>query len=385
MAKSISDSTAEKIRRQLAGGVIKKAIIAGWLKGAGDATVRVFPSGTEGATNAAIMRAKIELDFHVKFDMENAEKERAGYEILAETDEYKGHLVPPLFQELVQDVPQTSVLMLVPFENADRFSDLALDAELDFRVLKRIYRHFLQANAALWRSTQSDSRLNLATIYTKRMRERGRDLAENFKFTKIEDVELTVNDESYGTFGSLFKTFRARLNALPKPLGCTSHGDENATNLMVPKDDVEDEVESGWLMVDYVNTGTRNDWVFSVAKMVQDWDYDQTLRLASKDPKVAKSLEWDVTPKRGKKPILRVRYDRDTLREHRLPISGELEKLTMATAEAFAEECGEGDDWKERLTLARCAVAFGSAPLRMVADPFTTPVLLDQALSCLRS
>jgi hypothetical protein len=371
-----TDNTSEKLQRQLAEGPIKQAILLGWLKGAGDATVKLTRSPAQGATNAIIMRAEVTLDFHVKFDVDAVKKEREGYEILARSERYRGHLVPPLFQELVDTMPSASVVMLVPFEKAIRFADLVGEGRASDDMIKRSHRDFLDVNSDLWRSTLTTARVNLLNVYWRRVRERRDQLAERIGLESLDGVELVVNGESYGEMGLLFERMRERLERVSRPQGCTSHGDENATNVMVPHEAYEYGHHSDWLIVDYVNTGEQNDWIFSIAKMLQDWRFDQVLRMAAinEDIRLALAGRWEVDGSR-----LVLSYNTGSLAACAPPVCQELEEMTLRLAEEFAAECGESD-WRDRLELACSAVTFGSVPLRMVADPFSLPVLLDHAM-----
>lgn len=371
------DSTREKLQRQI-GTPIENAIIDTWLKGTGRARVTVEQAPHEGATDAIIMRAEAHLDFHVKFSVTDVPRERDGYEVLVRSAAYGGHVVAPLFQELA-GARATPVLMLVPYQNARTLNAWLTDPEAELELVKQVYRNFTETSRTLWTSTRVTRAVSLRELYWGRVRHRAERLAQLLEVNDLSRLDVVVNGVSLGTFGSIFAGFQRRVSELARCDGCTTHGDENSTNIMVFNEAIEFGQPDRWVVIDYVNTGECNDWVFSIAKMLQDWRFDHVLRLAAQDENVRRQLasthELD-----GEQLLLS--YDVGALEAQRPAICRELEEMTLAMAEATAQDIGEGgSEWRERLRVAEAAVGFGSAPLRAVRDPFTLPVLLHRSLA----
>jgi hypothetical protein len=248
------------------------------------------PPASEGATDAITMRASATLDFHLKFSLSDVPREREGYTLLAGTDAYGDRVLAPLFQDLASSDPSTQVLMLVPYQNARTFSQWLMDAGFEETLGVQVYRNFLETSRRLWRDTRSPERVQTRSLYGGRVDERKEKLAELLE-RDVSTLKIVVNGVRLGSFGSLIAGFKEKVRQLPQPTCCITHGDENSTNIMVFNDAIENGDPDGWVVVDYVNTRDTNDWVLSIAKMLQDWQVDHVLRLALESEQARTDLD----------------------------------------------------------------------------------------------
>lgn len=374
------DPTLAKLCKQLEDDVIGVGVRNAWLGGTGDVRVSVTGETNQGATDAIIFRARVELDFHVKMSFSQVARERQGYELLASTDGYQGHLVPPLFHNVLEQ-PSSDAVMLVPYMNAVSLSQLLLSDSYDGQYVLDLYDDFLESSKRVWLGSWADTETHLRPLYWRRMRERSAVIGSLIGIDEgeLQDLELIVNGASCGLVGDMFNEFLRRLDSVGKVLPgcCITHGDENPTNIMVPYDAQEYQLRDGWVLIDYVSASDRNDWIMSIAKLLQHWRVGLALRKAGQDADVRAKLACD---SRLDGSQLLLSYSGDGLTEILPEICGALEARTLAVAESVANEIGD-TRWRERLELAACSSAIGSAAVRMSQDPLVLPVYMAHAMA----
>jgi len=370
------DGTSRRRANQLR-EAIKHAIYYKWLKEAGVPKVHVTKSKHQGATDAIIFEADARIKFHLKDSLFGAPKEKEGYNILKEQwKEHKSHIVPPLFE----DVKGLDAIMLVPYQNAVTLHTLIANRNAADDWIKELYKDFLKTSKNLWISSKLPHPCNLEQIYKRRIIERNALLKEELNRDQINNLEVIINRKSYGTLGEWMNKFSAHLAKLRVNHSCTIHGDEHANNIMIYNDAINLD-PTGWVLIDYVNVRKNSDWIFSVAKMLQWWQFYYVLELAKSKDTVKKQLH-SMYKIRGEK--LELNYTEDTLNKYSPSICKELEKEVMEFANEVGADFQESQaDWQKRLKLALFSVIFGSMPLHFKEVDFAIPVMIHKSLQSL--
>jgi len=140
---------------------------------------------------------------------------------------------------------------------------------------------------------------------------------------------------------------------------------------------------SGWVMIDYVNAGRSADWLFSIAKMLQWWQFYFVIEEA----KINKSLKSKLSSSmRLSDHALDLQYDKQALRSEIPTVCRSLEEQIMELAQTVGQDFGEDQAvWRERLKLALFSVVFGSIALHFKDADFAVPIMLGESLDILRS
>lgn len=361
---------------------IREAIEYSWLRGAGAPTdVRLEPSPKRGATDAITYEVEARIRFFLKFHFKDAVDERRGHRLLMQSDHFAGHLIPPLFSNINEN------LWLMPYASGVSLHELVAHRLAEEPWIERLYEDFLQATGNLWTSTKApippDLKETYADFVWKPKRVRDLSAALNVPPSKVGDLEIRVNGESYGTIQGLMSELLDGLQGMEVRQSCTSHGDEHARNIMVYNDAIASRDETGWVLVDYVTARERADWVLSVAKMLNWWKFYYVLEVAKRDGDVRRALKSRRQRRGG---TLHLSYDEDALRSHLPPMCRTLEKhlrefVHNGVSGAFGEST---DEWSRRLQYAQFAVALGAMPPHLRRAPFAVPVMVGKGIQFLR-
>jgi len=358
---------------------IKYSIYSKWLGEAGEPTeVKVTKSEHQGATNAMIFKADVRITFHIKDSLSDAQKEKKGYNILRKQwGKHKSHLVPPLFK----NVKGLDSIMLVPYQNAATIHALIADQEGSDWWIKKFYEDFLKALEELWVQSKSpDKSCNVIQIYRRRITARNAVLKAKWGKSRINNLKVSINGKQYGSLGDRLEKFSYHLDKLKAVNSCTIHGDEHANNVMVYNDAINLDA-AGWVIIDYVNVMKNGDWIFSIAKMIQWWQFYYVLEVAKSEAAVRNELLGKHKIRGGE---LELSYDEDVLNRRTPAICRQLEKRVME----FAGKVGklfeeEQSSWQERLKLALFAIIFGSMPFHIKEVDFAVPIMIHKSFEWL--
>lgn len=357
--------------------LIKDAINYGWLKRTGNAEVSVRESNIMGATDAIIFEAEAKLKFFVKFHPSDSRKEKKGYDTLSRSSkEFAQHLVPPLIKGIDE------ALMLTPYINAITLHELIRTQATSNEWINQLYYDFLQRNRRLWLLTKADSHPDVRSIYIGRIQRRMKLMEQELQTENLPSTKIRVNNTDIGTFRDILSEFETRIGNTRVPLySCTTHGDEHANNIMVFNDAIGYKI-AGWVLIDYVNVNKNTDWVFSIAKMLQWWQFYFVLEEA----KISESLKTKLSSSmRLSDNTLDLQYDKQALRSEIPTVCMSLEEQIMELAQTVGQDFGEDpDSWRDRLKLALFSVVFGSIALHFKDADFAVPIMLGESLDILR-
>lgn len=375
------DSTAKKIANQLRDHFLVEGIRNVWLKGLGEPeSVTIEKAQYEGTTDAVIFEADVKVKLVLKYSLTDAYNEKNGYDILFNAKAYKGHLIPPLFGEL----KNIAGVMLTPYQYATTLHECISGNRIDTGFLLEIYKDFLKKSYQLWSSTRNaNSICNLNETYGKRVtnKERVNLFKKALGKDNLNTIEIKINGSSYGKYLDIVKDFRGRLQKLNGVIPCTTHGDEHAKNIMIFDDALTEFNEKGWVVIDYVNAKNESDWIFSIAKMLQWWQFYFVLELAKSNQEIRNKIKSEF---RIEKNVLVLDYDLDALSSYRPEHCETLQKELIKYAKRVARNFKE--DWsacEERLRLALFSVIFGSMPLHFRDANFAVPIMIHKSLESL--
>lgn len=385
-----NNNLAEKLCA-MANEMVAESLEATWLRGAAKPRVQLIPSEQIGQTGAIILRGTVEFPLHVKLHHKDAGREVAGYTVLGNgPDEFTRHLVGPL-PTTGTDQP---LLWLTPRVEADELHELTSAPSVSSqqqRWTHSVYANILASLKALWLHTRTplESSEEVLHIYEERIGNRLEVLEGALGLPDFYDVRLDVDEHgddgatlrSYGAFTDVMQHFDDMAGNLSVPYTCTTHGDEHAKNILIYKDAARKHNPRGWVIIDYAGARSRSDWIFSIAKMLQWWQFYCVLELAKHNVTLRDSLRTRMEKKDGS---LILGYDRSALMQAVPPLCHELRHDVLAFAERVANDFGEDSaSWRARLQLAYFSVVFASAPLHLKDNAFAVPVMIGESLRAL--
>lgn len=365
-------------------GHIEKVIKAGWLNGLGKVKVKVEEDTVlRGATGAFLYKTTAQLNFVVKFHLQDVSEEKRGYEILRKGPQNFSaqHLVEPLLAGQVD-----ASVLLTPYLVASTLHEVILhEKALPSWIINDLYEDFLNKLELLWKETLSKPGPLFGDIYLRRIRSRTKEIEKEWKIENIYEFSFEINGKSFGKFKDLILYIENKLREIEKQTkySCITHGDEHAKNILIRNEDINISREA-WILIDYVKAQEKGDWVFSIAKILHWWQ----VYYAIENAKTRENLEL----KNGKldidkiNKIIRVYYDEKSLREEISPICNKLSNNVIE----FAKKIGDGvfkedyDNWWERLKIALFANLYGSVPRHFnKKNRFAIPILIGEGLKAL--
>jgi hypothetical protein len=374
-------SEKQRIRQKienLVKDIIQQSIYYDWFHRTANPRVTTNLSNAFGMTDAVTLRAHIQMDLFVKFHPDNVLREESGYKLLYESsDEFARHLVPsfPLPTE-------PKVLWLTPFVNAKTLHEFAYKtgkAEPFEQWIKKTHDDVLSKMQELWERTKTPTPPNVEELYIERIWKRAPLLEEKLRSHHLQNISIKVNEKEYGSLESIMDKFIEQINRTKPLYSCTTHSDEHAKNILIYEDAERRRSAEGWLIIDYAGARKQSDWILSIAKMLQWWDYYCVLEEAKSDFKIKRALE--VSPCRPKNGQLVLSYNEDALKEL-IPVRcQDFSKRVYSFAQEVGIKFGEGEQtWKQRLELALFSIIFASAPLHFEKADFIVPIMIGEAL-----
>ncbi len=363
--------------------IVQNEIHHNWLHGtAKPQRVSVGPPSEIGATDAIILQADVHVRIFVKMHPEDPEREFRGYDILCQgPQEFVKHLVPPIPSSL--DSPH--LLWLTPHVDATTLHQLVYrnSSSGHFnRWIKELYADFLRNMEELWTNTRTFPPPNLRQIYVERIWDKIGRMNEILKIDNIMDMHIRVNTNEYGLFSGLIDRFIDQVDSANKNMhfACTTHGDEHAKNIMVYEETISRK-SSGWIIVDYVNAKKEADWIFSIAHMLQWWQFYYVLELAKRDQNLEQALNARMVLNDN---VLTIEYNQEVLESHISSRCLELKQMLLTFTQRIAQDFGEDEqNWRQRLNLALFSVIFAAAPLHFGKADFALPIMIGESLKSL--
>lgn len=383
----MSDRAVDALR-ELAAEVVREAIEYHWLYGTAEPRVDVRLSTDQGGTDAVILAADVRLRLFAKFHPHDVQSEAQGYRVLrAGPDQFAEHLVPPLSSN------GSPIFWLTPLIDAATLHDLTFarrSSRPSDQFLYQLYDDFLNAEETLWTATRTSETVDLSSIYGDRVSgDRFMALAAvlrddlHMEIPDLLEVTLEVKDSDFSRrIGDVLSDFEARLAKTTAPAPCTIHGDDHAKNIMVRRSGYDRDPRR-WMIIDYVTARSDGDWLYSVAKMLQWWDFYCVLEMAKKQKRVENALQVTQEFERSSNRLI-IGYDRRYLRERVPRICRDLQQMVLQRTGDVAQRFGESDSQRqERLKLALFSVVFGSAHRQVGKAKFALPIMLGKSIEYL--
>lgn len=233
----------------------------------------------------------------------------------------------------------------------------------------------------LWVNTKDSVSPDLRHIYVDRIWDRIGKMEQRFGINGFSNIDIVVNDREYGNFGNLMDTFSDNIEKTELRFACTIHGDEHAKNIMIYNDAIT-RSPTGWVIIDYVNVMKEADWIFSIAKMLQWWEFYCVLEQAKQDNKLQQILRANLELRDRR---LIITYDKNALQGQVSTLCRDLQQMVLTLAQETADAFEEDEQvWHQRLELALFSVIFGSAPLHFGKADFAVPIMIGESLKHLQ-
>lgn len=357
--------------------VIAKGISSEWLNDVVAPTVKVEPSKHSGATEAVMYEAVVSTRLFVKLHFEDVPKANIGYNTLLKEwkEESKKHLIPPIELE----VEGGGLLNITPFAEAFTLHRLVREYGDQFKTwILKLYDDFLETSARLWIKTVKEGKPDIQKQYISRIHQAAYKIEEHWGLPDILNTQMKVNNKLYIKYGDLLTYISTKLEKLEIPYSFTTHGDEHAGNILIPKDKFYDS--ASWFLIDYVNANNGSDWVFCIANMLIWWDLYYVIENA-------KERQEDSPFKNSLQPInegkmIEISYQEDLISREIPDICKELSQKVWKVAEDVAAQLND-NSWRERLKVACFTVMFSTAPYHFERNAFAAPILIGESLKFL--
>lgn len=372
------------LRSQI-GRFVEVLIANKWLANAVSPSVDVMRVDSDGGTDAITLKAAATIQFFVKHHPTAAQREFDGFSYLMQGPmAFHKHLIAPL---ATPADTRSNIIWVAPYLDASSLQRLVMRHVPDERYewVIHLYRNVLQNMKQLWIDTRHPGTAPdiMQIYYQTRILERHDSFAKGFQTSRLDDLEIVVNEHSFGTYGELAARFSQRVSKAAKAMpraACTVHGDEHANNILI-KQSIAVMSPEAWYIVDYVNATPQGDWVFSLAKMLYWWRFQCVVEQAKKDNELRKRLKPD-SKIEGQRLLLT--YDRETLKASVPLLSHQLEREVQGLARGVCREFGETRrNMEARLQLAQVAAIWGSAANHFRRHAFAVPIMLGEALELL--
>lgn len=366
----------------------------GFLEGWSEPSIEITPH-TDAGTSALMMRVQAHLQLIVKVprNPQDIANEAQGYAVLHEgPKEFSRYLVPPL--PIAADTG--NLLWLTPLLNAHTlYTELwarqhSGENRLSDKFIADLYADVLAKMRLLWTTTRTEPTAELQGRYLTPV-ERAFEALERHieaqaspsQASNFWDLQVEVNDRTFGSLQEIRDTFRQRVAELVTPerlpSACTTHGDEHPKNIMVERH-VSDP-KTAWALVDFANAARHSDWVLSIAKMLYWWRYFCVVERAKSDGRFRRCRGGSMRPDGNR---LLLAYDDRHIAKQVPPLASRLERMVSNTAVTIGRQFGESErSWRARLQLALFATAFGSSRRQYESAEFAAPVLIGEALKAL--
>jgi hypothetical protein len=276
----------------------------------------------------------------------------------------------------------TKVLWLTPLINAKTLHEVVYDPQESGHFdqwIRDTYDEFLGEMQKLWVHTKDSTSPDLREIYISRIWNRVERLEHALKINSLRDMSIVVNERDPIRFGDVMNVFTEEIGQVIPPFSCTTHSDEHARNIMIFEEAERRHDKTGWVIIDYASARKQSDWILSIAKMLQWWDYYCVLEQAKYDFNVKQTLR--ASPSRPKNGRWVISYDEKALKDL-IPTRCSTLRQRVYT---FAKETGEilkEDEqiWSQRLELALFSIIIASAPLHFGKADFMVPIMIGEGL-----
>jgi hypothetical protein len=371
-----------------ANDAIKDVFYYDWFHTAAAPIVNTRVHRESGVSDAIILKADVQIELFVKFHPQASRDEEGGYQLLQRNEEFARHLIPSLSQTSTN----SQIFWLAPLINAKTLHQLIheqVNNKAFDRWVKRVYNNFLDRTKKLWEDTRVPDPPDLREIYLNRIWKRETTLQDGLGIDDLSNVNLVVNGKDYGSYKELMSNLSERIDKIELSSSCTTHSDEHANNIMIYNDAERNRSEDGWIIIDYAGVQKNSDWILSIAKMFQWWEYYCVLERAKNDNALQSSLNASRKLHRlrstGKRE-LHLSYNEEVLKAQVSPRCKELSQKVLEFARDVGRLWGEDEDsWNQRLKLALFSIIFASVPLHIGKADFAVPIMIGEGLKYLSS